>query len=53
MKVKALINCVGLGYSMEQGKEYEIDNKLAQKLINFSYVEEIKPVRSRQKKESE
>lgn len=53
MKVKALIDCTGLGYKMKQGEEYEVDEKIGKKLIDFSYVEEVKQTRSRQKKESE
>lgn len=43
MKVKALVNCVGLGYKLNVGEEAELNKKLAEKLIKFGYVEEIKP----------
>lgn len=42
MKVKALIDCVGVGYSLEKGEEATLKKELANKLIRFKYVEEIK-----------
>lgn len=45
MKVKALIDCVGIGYSLKAGEETELTKQLAEKLIRFGYVEEVKKVR--------
>jgi hypothetical protein len=42
VKVKALINCVGVGYDLNVSDTAEIDKKLADKLIRFGYVEEVK-----------
>lgn len=46
MKVKALIDCVGLGYEFEKGQTGELKEDLAEKLIKFRHVEEIKPPRN-------
>lgn len=53
MKVKALIDCVGVGYDMKQGEIYDIDLKLVKKLVAFNYVEEIKQVKTKATKASE
>lgn len=49
MKVKALIDCVGVGYNLKAGEEAELAKQLAEKLIRFGYVEKIE----KSKKESE
>lgn len=41
-KVKALIDCSGLGYNLKSGEETELKEQLADKLTRFGYVEEIK-----------
>lgn len=57
MKVKALVNCLGVGYDLKVGDNAELDKKLADKLINFGYVEEVKsefkPTRTSKKKVTE
>ena len=45
MKVKALINCVGVGYNLKTGDTTQLDKRLAEKLIKFGYVEEVKVTR--------
>lgn len=52
MKVKALIDCVGLGYDLKEGETEEVSKKVAEKLINFGYVEEVKP-KSKSKEKSD
>jgi len=42
VKVKALIDCVGVGYNLKRGEEAELNKKLAEKLIKFGHVEEVK-----------
>jgi hypothetical protein len=42
MKVKAKINCVGLGYDLKAEETTELKKDLADKLISFGYVEEVK-----------
>lgn len=42
MKVKALIDCVGIGYALKKGDTAELETKLADILVKFAYVEEIK-----------
>lgn len=43
MKVKALINCTGIGYEDFKVDEVrEIDNSVAKVLIDFGYAEEEK-----------
>lgn len=42
MKVKTLINCIGIGYDLKKGDETELNNKLAKLLLRFKYVEEVK-----------
>jgi hypothetical protein len=39
MKVKALIDCIGLGYNLKKEDEAELSDALANKLIKFGYVE--------------
>jgi hypothetical protein len=42
MKVKVLIDCVGIGYDLKKGDEANLPKELAEKLIRFGYVEEAK-----------
>ena len=42
MKVKALIDCVGIGYDLKKDDEADLPKELAEKLIRFGYVEEVK-----------
>lgn len=42
MKVKALINCVGIGYKLNAGEEADLKKEVAEKLIKFKYAEEVK-----------
>lgn len=42
MKIKALINCTGIGYEdFKKGEEREIEDKIAEVLINFAYAEKV------------
>lgn len=41
MKVKALIDCKGIGYNFKKDETGIINKKLATKLIDFNYVKEI------------
>ncbi|MCD4838165.1 hypothetical protein LRS37_04620 [Neobacillus sedimentimangrovi] len=50
MKVKALIDCVGLGYALKKGDEVDIKKELAEKLIAFNYVEKCEEVKQEGKK---
>jgi len=49
VKVKALIDCVGSGYNLKVGDEDTLDKSIANKLIEFGYVEEVKIVRKSKK----
>lgn len=42
MKVKVLVDCIGIGYNLKAGDIVELDEKITKKLIKFQYVEEIK-----------
>lgn len=42
MKVKALMDCKGVGYDLKKGEEADLNKKLAEKLVKFGYVEEVK-----------
>lgn len=42
MKIKALINCKGLGYDLKTGDETDLKKEIAEKLLKFGYVEKIK-----------
>lgn len=42
MKVKCLVSCAGEGYNLKVDEIADIDDKVAEKLIKFGYVEEIK-----------
>lgn len=42
MKVKAIINCVGIGYDLKVGQEIELKKETADLLLKFDYVEEVK-----------
>lgn len=46
MKVKSLIDCVGVGYELKKDDVTELEKELAAKLISFGYVEEVKVKRS-------
>lgn len=45
MKVKALVDCVGIGYELKVGEVAELSKEVAEKLITFRYVEEVKIIR--------
>ncbi|WP_187252125.1 MULTISPECIES: hypothetical protein [unclassified Geobacillus] len=51
MKVKALIDCVGVGYDLKAGEEANLPKELAEKLIRFGYVEEVKKSKETKVKE--
>lgn len=42
MKVKALVDCEGLGYTLKKGETAELEKELVKKLMKFNYVEEVK-----------
>lgn len=42
MKVKAIIDCVGVGYDLKTGDVADLPMELAKVLIDFSRVEEVK-----------
>jgi hypothetical protein len=50
MKVKALIDCVGVGYNLKTGDTTELHKNLAKKLVQFGYVEEIKQPKAKETK---
>lgn len=41
MKVKVLVDCVGVGFDFKKGQEINLDKKLAEKLLKFGYVEQV------------
>jgi hypothetical protein len=41
MKVKAIIDCVGLGYDLKKDDITDLKEEVGQKLVHFGYVEEI------------
>jgi len=47
MKVKAKIDCVGKGYDLKTGDTANLKKELAEKLIKFNYVEEVKTTRKK------
>lgn len=47
MKVKALIDCVGKGYNLKANEEVTLEKDIAKKLVDFSYVEEVKTTRKK------
>ncbi|MGE6513367.1 hypothetical protein [Lysinibacillus sphaericus] len=47
MKVKALIDCVGRQYNLKANEEVTLDKNIANKLIEFGYVQEIKVARKK------
>jgi hypothetical protein len=49
MHVKALTDCVGIGYNLKTEETANLDKKLAKKLIDFGYVEELKPQKAKEK----
>lgn len=50
MKVKALIDCVGVGYDLKAGDTTKLPKRLAEKLIKFGYVQEVKERKSKETK---
>jgi hypothetical protein len=50
MKVKALIDCTGLGYALKAEETAVLNKKLAEKLIKFNYVEEAKQPKAKETK---
>ncbi|WP_168198407.1 hypothetical protein [Crassaminicella thermophila] len=50
MKVKALIDCIGIGYNLKAGETAELEKEIAEKLIRFGYAEEIKSSKKTPKK---
>ncbi|MEX3621868.1 hypothetical protein [Viridibacillus arvi] len=42
MKVKAIVDCIGLGYDLKVSDTAIVSKKLGDKLIKFGYVKEIK-----------
>jgi hypothetical protein len=51
MKVKTLIDCGGIGYDLKKGDEANLPKELAEKLIRFGYVEEVKKSKETKVKE--
>jgi hypothetical protein len=51
MKVKALVDCIGIGYDLKKGDEANLPKELAEKLIRFGYVEEVKKSKETKVKE--
>ncbi len=50
MKVKALIDCVGIGYDLKAGDTKRIKKDVALKLIKCGFVEEVKERKSKETK---
>ncbi|MED1906763.1 hypothetical protein [Cytobacillus firmus] len=50
MKVKALVDCVGIGYELKVGDTAGLSKELAEKLIMFGYVQEVKSPRTKETK---
>jgi len=50
MKVKVVIDCVGIGYELKVGDISDLPKELAEKLIRFGYVEEVKSPRAKETK---
>ncbi|SEM34922.1 hypothetical protein SAMN05192533_102275 [Mesobacillus persicus] len=50
MKVKALIDCVGVEYELKKNETADLSKALAEKLLKFQYVEEVKTVKKSPKK---
>jgi hypothetical protein len=53
MKVKALVDCIGIGYDLKKGDEAYLPKELAEKLIRFGYVEEVKKKKAKETKVKE
>ncbi|WP_167332991.1 hypothetical protein [Geobacillus vulcani] len=51
MKVKVLIDCIGVGYDLKTGETADLPKELAQKLIRFGYAEEVKKSKETKVKE--
>jgi len=49
MKIKAVIDCVGIGYELKAGETAELSKEVAEKLIKFGYVQEVKSPRKETK----
>lgn len=49
MKVKALIDCVGIGYDLKAGETGTLKKELAAILIDFGYVEEVNQKEKKEK----
>lgn len=52
MKVKALLDCVGVGYDLKTGETAELQKDLGIKLVKFGYVEEVKAPKATKTKET-
>jgi hypothetical protein len=50
MKVKALIDCVGIGYDLKAGDTADLNKALADKLLTFGYIEVVKVPRVKETK---
>lgn len=50
MKVKALIDCIGVGYNLKTGETADLPKELGVKLVKFSYVDEIKQPKAKETK---
>jgi hypothetical protein len=53
MKVRALIDCVGLGYDLKVDETADLKKNLAETLIDFGYVEEVKEKKPKETKVKE
>jgi len=42
MKVRALMDCEGIGYRLKKGEEADLPEKTAKLLIKFVYAKEVK-----------
>lgn len=51
MKIKALIDCVGIGYELKAGETADLNKELAKKLLQFRYVEEVMIPKTKKVKE--
>lgn len=53
MKIKALIDCVGIGYDLKADEEAEVSQHTGEKLVKFGYAEEIQESEQEEKEEAE
>lgn len=51
MKVKALMDCKGVGYDLKKDEETDLPKHLAELLVRFGYVEEVKKAKETKVKE--